>query len=84
MSHRTPESSKQRIDLRGLARVYKVFGTSYKGHGTTLAVAYVGLLLEVLAALFSPWPLKLILDHVILRHPLPAQAGFFQRWVGTN
>jgi ABC-type multidrug transport system fused ATPase/permease subunit len=84
VSRRTPESSKQRIDLRGLARVYKVFGRHYRGHSTTLVVAYAGLLLEVMAALFSPWPLKLILDHVILRHPLPAQAGFFQRWVGSD
>jgi ATP-binding cassette subfamily B protein len=38
-------------------------------------------LLTILITLCSPWPLKLILDHVVLGNPLPAQVAFLGRWL---
>ena len=72
------------ISYRTLMRVYKVFGNHYKAHWKQLAVAYFGLLLTVLLALLLPWPLKLILDYVILKNPLPEKAAFVTGWLGSN
>ncbi|MDZ7342901.1 MAG: ABC transporter ATP-binding protein/permease [candidate division KSB1 bacterium] len=74
----------ERVNYRTLLRLYKVFGRYYKKHWKLLAVAYTGLLLTIVVALFTPWPLKLILDHVILEKPLPARVDFLNQWFGTN
>ncbi len=67
-----------------LFRLYKAFGRYYKKHWKMLALAYSGLLLTVLIALVMPWPLKLILDFVILKHPLPHRAAFLTEWFGND
>jgi ATP-binding cassette subfamily B protein len=78
-SNAAPEMS-----YRTLLRLYKVFGRHYKKHWKLAAVAYSGLLLTILIALVAPWPLKLILDHVILGNPLPEKAAFLSRWFGEK
>ena len=70
------------MSYRLLLRLYKSFGQHYKKHWKLVAVAYSGLLLTILVALLSPWPLKLILDHIILGNPLPEKAAFLTRWSG--
>jgi ABC-type multidrug transport system fused ATPase/permease subunit len=67
-----------------LPRVYRVFGRHYRDHWKPLALAYLGLVLSVLVALLSPWPLKLILDHVILRNPLPGWMASVGNAVGND
>jgi ATP-binding cassette subfamily B protein len=73
-----------RLSYRTLIRLYKTFGRHYKKHWRLMAAAYAGLLFSVLIALLTPWPLKLILDHVILKNPLPESAGFLSQWFGNN
>lgn len=73
-----------RIDYRILLRVYKVFGNHYKNHWRQLLIAYCGLLLTVAFALLTPWPLKLIMDYVILKNPLPPQAALVTHWFGSD
>jgi ATP-binding cassette subfamily B protein len=70
------EEDQEPLDQTKLVKVYKVFGRHYKKHWKTLAVAYLSLFAAIGMAVLSPWPLKLILDHLILRVPLPEQAAF--------
>jgi ATP-binding cassette subfamily B protein len=72
------------MSYKTLLRLYKVFGRHYKKHWKLAVAAYAGLLLTILIALCSPWPLKLILDHVVLGNPLPAQVAFLDRWLEKN
>ena len=65
-----------RIEIAIVARIYRAFGRYYRPQARTLAVSLVGLVLTIATTLLTPWPLKLILDHVVLQHPLPARARF--------
>ncbi|MCG3119074.1 MAG: putative ABC transporter ATP-binding protein [bacterium] len=64
------------LDRGGLLKVYKVFGRHYKKHWKTLTVAYLSLLVAIGLEVLSPWPLKFILDNLILRAPLEGPAAF--------
>lgn len=70
----------KRLNLRGLLRIFKTFGRHYKKYAKTLAIAYGFLFLTIGVNALSPWPLKLILDYVILKQPLPEQAAFLNPW----
>jgi ATP-binding cassette subfamily B protein len=78
------QSPRPKVNYRTLFRLYRTFGRHYKKHWKLLAAAYSGLLLTIIVTLLTPWPLKLLLDHVILEKPLPAQAAFLQQWFGSN
>lgn len=78
------KKERQRVSFRTLVRLYKVFGRHYKKHWKLFAKVYTGLLLTILMALLIPWPLKLVLDYVILKTPLPPQAAFVTQWLGTD
>ncbi len=80
----TQSQDQLRLSYRALIRLYKAFGRHYKKHWRLLAVAYAGLLFSVLIALLTPWPLKLILDHVILKNPLPQDFIFLSQWFGND
>ncbi len=84
MPRREHKPEHDKLRYRDLLRVYKVFGNHYKSHWPQLALAYCGMLGNVLITLLLPWPLKLILDYVILKHPLPPEAAFVTRWVGAE
>jgi ATP-binding cassette, subfamily B, bacterial len=73
-----------RSELSELLHLYRVFGRHYRAQWGTLAIATLGLLLTVIIALLSPWPLKMILDHVVLGHPLPSSAAWLERWTGPS
>jgi subfamily B ATP-binding cassette protein MsbA len=46
-------------------------------HWKALSLAFVAVLVEGLADLFDPWPIKIVLDYALGSHPLPAWiAGF--------
>jgi ATP-binding cassette subfamily B protein len=51
--------------------MWRAFAPDLRPHGRTLAAAYLFRLLSVAAAVVSPWPLKVIIDNVIARRPLP-------------
>ena len=58
-----------------LARLLKVFGPDLWAHRGPLAWSYFLRTLAICAALFAPWPLKLIIDRVITSHSMPLQLG---------
>jgi ATP-binding cassette subfamily B protein len=81
MSARAPRGEAlPRIEALTVARTYRAFGRYYRPYVPALVLSQIGLLVTVAMALLTPWPLKLILDHVVLRTPLPARAGFLARW----
>lgn len=55
----------------------RAFAPDLRPHRRTLAAAYLFRLLSVGAAVVSPWPLKVIIDNVIARRPLPAALSAF-------
>jgi len=54
-----------------LSRLMRAFGPDLWAHRGPLVWSYVLRTLAIGAALFAPWPLKLIIDHVITSHPTP-------------
>jgi len=64
------------LNTRGLWQVYKIFGRHYKTHWKTLTVAYLSLFVAIGIKVFAPWPLKFILDNILLHKPLPELAAF--------
>lgn len=54
------------------ASMWRAFAPDLRPHRRTLTAAYLFRLLSVAAAVVSPWPLKVIIDNVIARRPLPS------------
>jgi ATP-binding cassette, subfamily B, bacterial len=68
------------------AGLWRAFAPDLRPHRRTLAAAYMFRLLSVAAAVVSPWPLKVIIDNVIARRPLPGPlrafgAGLSPEWL---
>ena len=84
MSKKKENQKDARIDLPSLGRIYARFRLDYARHWKAIAVSYSGLLLLVGVTLLLPWPLKLILDHIVLGRHLPHQAAFLDRWSGST
>src|SRR5205807_4410118 len=49
----------------------------------SLISALMLLLVGVAADVLTPWPMKLIVDHVLLRHPLPQGAAWLPHLPGA-
>lgn len=60
-----------------VAGLWRAFAPDLRPHRRTLATAYMFRLLSVAAAVVSPWPLKVIIDNVIARRPLPGPLRSF-------
>lgn len=68
------------------AGTWRAFAPDIRPHRRTLVAAYLFRLLSVAAAVVSPWPLKVIIDNVIARRPLPGTlrvfgAGLSPEWL---
>lgn len=51
--------------------VARAFGPTLWERRRTVAAVYVFRALSIVLSLLAPWPLKLIIDHVLSHHPLP-------------
>ncbi|MEM9506304.1 MAG: ABC transporter ATP-binding protein [Cyanobacteria bacterium P01_E01_bin.35] len=69
-----PTSSSQ--SLPGLQRIIKEFWPQIRQQKLLLCVSFVGLIVEVIAQLLRPWPLKFIFDYIILRDTNISAAKF--------
>ena len=79
------DSKKQKkMTYNKVLPIFKAFGYHYKTHWKLAAIAYSGMFVMIFTSLFIPWPLKLILDHVVLNLPLPEQAVFLTQWINTD
>lgn len=54
-------------------RLWRVIAQALAAHRLRLAAAAVCLLAAIAADLLAPWPLKIVVDHVLLQRPLPPQ-----------
>ncbi len=72
------------IRPRDVYRVYRVLIPHVKTYWKRYLVAYFALLASVLMNLLKPWPLKLILDHILLNKPLPRQLLFLNPLAGHD
>jgi ATP-binding cassette subfamily B protein len=75
---------QERLDLTGLVKIYRFFGRHYKKYWKVLIVAYSCLFATIGLAVLSPWPLKLILDYIILKEPLPETLSFLNTLLTKN
>ncbi len=67
---------KESYPLRGIGskkayNIYKLLVLHARAYWSWFLLAYSALLASVLMNLLKPWPLKLVLDHVLLDKPLP-------------
>jgi ABC-type multidrug transport system fused ATPase/permease subunit len=70
--------------FRSTWNVYRSFGPFLRPYAMSFAIAYGGLLGSVLVKLVEPWPLKLILDYVLLEKPMPDAAVRVTSVVGDD
>lgn len=78
------KSEREKLNFKGLVRIYKVFGRHYKKYWKILTVAYLCLFGTIGVMVLTPWPLKLILDHIILKQPLPEFFSFLNPLYSGN
>jgi ABC-type multidrug transport system fused ATPase/permease subunit len=71
------KKEKDRLPPKTLMRIYRVFGRHYKKYWKILTVGYLALFATIGVTLLTPWPLKLILDYIIIKEPLPSFMAFF-------
>jgi ATP-binding cassette subfamily B protein len=78
LHHMGKKKEKEKFVSKSLARIYKVFGYHYKKYWKALILAYLSLFAYIGTQVLSPWPLKLILDCLILDKPLPDEVVLLQ------
>ena len=76
-----PEAAERRSRTRVLAELYRTFGPHLKPYWAWFAVGYAALGVSVLTKAAAPFPLKWILDYVLLGKPLPE--GRLGSWVSS-
>ncbi len=81
---RHTKAGAETLNYRTLWRLFRTFAVHYKNNWKLLTLVYISLLFSVLFSVISPWPLKLIIDHVILNIRLPERAAWLDNWFGTN
>jgi ABC-type multidrug transport system fused ATPase/permease subunit len=78
------DPSTSQSALRSTWNVYRSFGPFLRPYAMSFVMAYAGLLGSVLVKLLEPWPLKLILDYVLLERPMPDAAVRLTSVVGDD
>jgi ATP-binding cassette, subfamily B, bacterial len=68
----------------GNARLRRFVGATLRQRWGLLSVAFLSLLGAIAMDLIAPWPLKIIVDHLLLAKPLPAYLGALQPLMGSG
>ena len=66
--------------VRALIRVVRRLTRHVRQRRGSLALAFLATVGYMLLRLIEPWPLKLILDHVLLGIPVPPALAFVEQW----
>lgn len=69
-----------KVEYSKLIRFYRVFGQHFKPYRGLLLLAYSSLGAMILCNLLVPWPIKLVIDNIVLKQPLPDALGFLTPW----
>ncbi len=72
------------ISLKVLARIYKLFLPHYKSQWKRLTLSYSAMAITMTFGALAAWPLKLIIDHVILANPLPPKFNFLTDYMQST
>lgn len=73
----------ENINWKVLKRAFKVFSPHYKTNWKLLTASILSLLLTSFLSLITPWALTMILDHVVLKQPLPEKFALIEQWFGS-
>ena len=74
--YRKPDRApSQGLNIGALIQTFRIFGRHYRPYARTLILAYSCLFLTIFFSALTPWPLKLILDYVVIPNPLPEWLG---------
>ena len=72
------------IKLRDLHRVYRTFVPHLRKYKGRFVLTYLALFAAMLMNLLKPWPLKIILDYILLDKPMPRQLVFVNSIAGHD
>ncbi len=72
------------IELKSVYRVYRLLGLHARGYWKWFLLAYAALFASVIMNLLKPWPLKLILDNILLNKPLSRALTFLSSLAGND
>ena len=75
---------KGKINVWALRRVFRTFGRHYKPYWKILLGSYIFLFFTIGMTLLEPWPLKIILDYLIIGEPLPSVLAFLQPFLDSK
>lgn len=81
---RKPSHFLGRITPGDVYRVYRLFGPHLKTYWKWFLLAYLALFASVAMNLLKPWPLKLILDYVLLDKPMPRPVMLLSSMAGHD
>jgi ATP-binding cassette, subfamily B, bacterial len=70
------------VKLRDLHRAYRAFVPHLRKYRRLFVLTYLALFASMLMSLLKPWPLKIILDHIILDKAVPRRLEFLNSIVG--
>ncbi len=81
-----PERSHlfREIELKSVYKVYRLLGLHSRTYWKWFLLAYSALFASVIMNLLKPWPLKLILDHILLNKPMPRTITFLNSVAGHD
>src|SRR5512142_454515 len=72
------------VRLRNLHRVYRTFVPHLRKYRRRFVLAYLALFAAMLMNLLKPWPLKIILDSIILDKAMPRRLVFVDSMAGYD
>ncbi len=72
------KKASEELNLKKLLKIYRVFGQHYKKYWKIIAASFLSLFATIGVTVLTPWPLKIILDHLILNKELPEFAAFLR------
>ncbi len=72
------------VRLRDVHRVYRIFVPHLRKYKRRFVLAYLALFAAMLMNLLKPWPLKIILDYIILDKAMPPRLAFVNSLAGYD
>jgi len=72
------------IELRDVTRVYRAFVPHLRKHWKRFLLTYLALFAAMVMNLLKPWPLKIILDYILLNKAMPSRIMFLSSIAGHD
>ncbi len=73
---------KESRKLKRLGKIYGIFAPHLKPYWRWFLFGYMALIGAVFMNLLKPWPLKIILDYIILDNPMPESLQYLTALIG--